>query len=292
METLEVLSKRIHTTQELRSIVRTMKSLSAVSIHQYETAGAAIAEYQRTIELGLQIALRGHPPTDREPAEPAGPVAVLVFGSDHGLCGRFNELITDFAAGQLATLPERPLWFTLGARARAHLEAGGERIAASLALPGAVSGLVEMAHTVLRTLDDWWTTRGIERMLVFHNGRREPFNAVPAAVQLLPLDPAWLVDLAQRPWPSRSLPLFTMDTEALFAALVRQHLFVTIYRAGAESLASEHASRLAAMQSAEHNIKEHLEELNIEYRCRRQESITDELLDVVAGFEVLQGGRA
>lgn len=292
METLETLGRRIATTRELQDVVRTMKTLSAVSIRQYESAVAALRQYSRSIALGLQAVQRRRAlqPPPRHGAD-AG-TAVVIFGSDHGLCGRFNELITDFAAGQLATLPERPLWFTLGARARAHLEAGGERIAASLALPGAVSGLVEMAHTVLRTLDDWWTTRGIERMLVFHNGRREPFNAVPAAVQLLPLDPAWLVDLAQRPWPSRSLPLFTMDTEALFAALVRQHLFVTIYRAGAESLASEHASRLAAMQSAEHNIKEHLEELNIEYRCRRQESITDELLDVVAGFEVLQGGRA
>jgi len=56
MQTLEALRKRIGTTGELRGIVRTMKSLSAVSINQYETAGAAIAEYRRTIELGLQIA--------------------------------------------------------------------------------------------------------------------------------------------------------------------------------------------------------------------------------------------
>ena len=59
MQTLEVLGKRIRTTEDFKAIVRTMKSLSAVSIHQYETAGAAIAEYHSAIELGLQIALAG-----------------------------------------------------------------------------------------------------------------------------------------------------------------------------------------------------------------------------------------
>ena len=79
--------------------------------------------------------------------------------------------------------------------------------------------------------------------------------------------------------------MFTMDPAALFAALARQHLFVTLYRATAESLASEHASRLVAMQTAEKNIEEHLTETTAAYRRKRQEAITSELLEIVAGFE-------
>ncbi|MEZ5858070.1 MAG: F0F1 ATP synthase subunit gamma, partial [Geminicoccaceae bacterium] len=50
---------------------------------------------------------------------------------------------------------------------------------------------------------------------------------------------------------------------------------------------SEHATRLAAMQAAERNIEERLGEMNADYRRKRQDSITEELLDLVSGFEAL-----
>lgn len=77
-----------------------------------------------------------------------------------------------------------------------------------------------------------------------------------------------------------------MDPEALLAALIRQHLFATLYRAVAASLASEHASRLAAMQIAERHIEEQLAGMMTENHQKRQEEITDELLDITSGFEV------
>ena len=79
-----------------------------------------------------------------------------------------------------------------------------------------------------------------------------------------------------------------MEGPALFSALVREHLFVSIFRAAAESTASEHATRLASMQAAERNIQEHLQEMTGAFRRQRQQAITEELLDVVAGFETLQ----
>ena len=69
--------------------------------------------------------------------------------------------------------------------------------------------------------------------------------------------------------------------------MIRQYLFVSLYRAFAESLASENASRLRAMQAAEENITERLEELNAQFRSERQSAITEELFDIVAGFEAL-----
>jgi F-type H+-transporting ATPase subunit gamma len=79
--------------------------------------------------------------------------------------------------------------------------------------------------------------------------------------------------------------MFTMEAARLFRAVIRQYLFGGVYRAAAESLAAEHASRLAAMQAAERSIDERLDELRAELRRRRQEAITEELLDIVAGVE-------
>ena len=78
---------------------------------------------------------------------------------------------------------------------------------------------------------------------------------------------------------------------ATLQALIREYLFVSLFRACAESLASENASRLAAMQRADKNIDELLEELNSTFQRLRQSSIDEELFDVISGFEALVGPR-
>lgn len=291
MQTLELLTKRIHTTQDLKSIVRTMKTLSAVSIRQYEAAVVSLRTYNRTIELGLQVLLqqRVAPPTLRR-RELGRPVAVI-FGSDHGLCGRFNEEITGFAERWLDSRPDLepgPRVLAVGARAAGLLDAIDRAADELLFLPGAVGGLTETAETILLTVERWREADGVTEVVLFFNRRGEEGLTKPQATTLLPLDAAYLRRLAQRPWPSRRLPTFTMDTERLFAALVRQRLFITVFQAAAESLASEHATRLAAMQAAERNIEETLEDMHADYRRKRQDSITSELLDVVSGFETLR----
>jgi F-type H+-transporting ATPase subunit gamma len=291
METLESLGRRISTTEELRSIVRTMKSLSAVSIRQYEQAVRALRDYRRTIDQGLQVVLRAERPALAGMAESDGATLAIVFGSDHGLCGRFNQEIARFA---LERLDARGIdragtrFVVAGVRAAARLEAAAVEVDRTLLLAGAVEGLEETARTLLLEIDAARAADGIARVLVFYNRRSPGATARPQAIQLLPLEPRWLAHLQSRPWGSRRLPTFTMAQAELLKALVRQHLFISLFRAGAESAASEHATRLAAMQAAERNIDEHLDEMNGAYRHRRQALITEELLDVVAGFEALR----
>lgn len=160
----------------------------------------------------------------------------------------------------------------------------GER-QASLFLPGSVSGLAALAQAVLVQIDVWGAVEGLGRVLLIHHRRSSEALATPHMCQLLPLSLERLRNLAARPWPSRRLPMFTMDAERLWPAVIRQYLFSSVYRAAAESLASEHASRLASMQVAERSIEEHLEEQQAEFRRWRQETITEELLDIVTGFE-------
>jgi len=74
-------------------------------------------------------------------------------------------------------------------------------------------------------------------------------------------------------------------------ALVREYLFVSLFRACAESLASENASRLAAMQRADKNIDELLDDLNGTFQRLRQSSIDEELFEVISGFEALNAGE-
>jgi F-type H+-transporting ATPase subunit gamma len=137
-------------------------------------------------------------------------------------------------------------------------------------------------------IETWREKYGVDRVLLFHSRPTSQASFRPHTVRMLPLDRSWLEQLKEKKWESRCLPIFTMDPELLFSALVRQYLFVSIFRAFVESLASENASRLASMQGAEKNIGERLAELNNQYHQQRQMAITEELLDIVAGFEAMK----
>ena len=293
MGTLDTLARRIATTRDLQSIVRTMKSLSTVSIRQYERAVAALHDYNRTIEMGLQIVLREKELPTEEKIDPDSPAAAIVFGSDHGLCGRFNEQIARFALSEMQerNWPPGP-WLAIGNQAAARLEAAGQTVDSGFALPGAVAGLTLLANSILLKIEEWRTERDVARVMLFYNARAGEATAAPFSLQLLPFHTGWLTRLAQLPWQSRALPTHTMPVTALFSSLVREHLFVAIFRAAAESMASEHATRLASMQAAEHNIDDRLEEMNRAYHQRRQQTITEELLDIIAGFETFRATEA
>lgn len=293
METLEILRRRIETTESLQSIVRTMKSLAAVSIRLYEQAAASVHEYTDTVELGLQIALQSQPPDTRSTEEKGDRFGFIVFGSDHGLCGRFNDVIADFAVRQWQDRSgrDRGVVLVLGAQSASRLSTMGITADSTLSLPGAIEGLSSTCREILIRIEKWRATRDVRRVFLLHNRRTADATAAPQATRLIPVDPRFLTRLSGRTWPSRSLPAFTMAREELLSSLLRQYFFISVFRAGVESLASEHATRLASMQAAERNIDERLEEMHGDYRRRRQQAITEELLDVVAGAEALRQER-
>jgi F-type H+-transporting ATPase subunit gamma len=136
-------------------------------------------------------------------------------------------------------------------------------------------------------IEEWHFRQNVDNFMLFYNDYISGSNYHPYKVQLLPVNRDWLKDLARKKWDSKSLPIFRMDCDKIFSSLIREYLFVSLYRAFAESLASENASRLASMQNAEKNIEEQMQDLHVQFHRTRQMTITEELLDIVAGFEAL-----
>jgi F-type H+-transporting ATPase subunit gamma len=88
-------------------------------------------------------------------------------------------------------------------------------------------------------------------------------------------------------WPTGNLPEIMDGSSMALWALIHEYIFVSLFRACAESLASENASHLAAIQRADKNIDELLEDLNGKFHRLRQSRIDEELFDVISGFETL-----
>jgi len=295
VQTSEALKRRIQSAQDLLGVVKTMKALAAVSIRQYQKAVESLGDYNLTVEMGLQIALRerrgGGAASEKAKVSRIG---AIVFGSDQGLCGQLNNIIVAHANEEMDRIgvkKENRIVIAVGMRAADIMEDTGQRILEVLTNPGSTSGITPMVQDITVLLENWRFRRQIEHMYLFFNHYVSGATYRPKTVRLLPVDREWLKNLEMKKWPSKTLPMFTMDWEALFRSLIREYLFVSLYRAFAESLASENASRLAAMQSAEKNIEERLEDLFLQYHRQRQMTITEELLDIVAGFEALGGSK-
>ena len=292
MDTSEQLQRQIASFKELQTIVTTMKALAAVSIRQYEQAARSLTDYYRTVELGLHIVLRDvqRPVSLRRRSE--GRLAAVVFGSDHGLCGRFNEEIAAYTIERLGAIPtttKNALVLAVGSRVASHLEQTGLPVAGNFLVPGSASRITATVQQILLKIDEWRSEENVGYVYLFYNRHLSSAAYRPTGIELLPVNLRRFKHLEEEPWPSHLLPIFTMDRQQLLSALLKQYFFVSIFRACAESLASEHGSRLAAMQAAEKNLEERLEEVTGEFRRVRQDSITTELLDVVSGFEAIMG---
>ena len=295
MATLEDLARHIDVAQDLQSVVRTMKTISAVAIRRHELAEQAMARYRETVELGLQVVLRdleraGDGAAADSPA--GGRIAVVLVGSEIGLCGAFNDRLVTFALESLAASgvdADSRLVLTIGARADASWRAEAEPPAGHEEAPATVEALAHTVGAVLTRLDHWREEKSVERLVLFYHRPGEDGGGVPVRARLLPIDPLWLEALHARPWESRRLPVSIGPPEALLRQLIRQLLFARVFTAVIQSRTAEHAARLAAMQAADRSIADTIDDLHVAHRQRRQNVITAELLDIISGYEAITG---
>lgn len=292
METAESLRRTIKVTEELQSVVKTMKALAGVNIRQYERAAHAVAEYNRTVEMGLQIALQRIPVHALPPRyAPGTKLGAIIFGSDQGMCGQLNDQVVSHASRALAKLlrrRENQVTLAVGVRAAAQLESLGQHPEGAVQVPSSAQGITAAVEEALHKIEEWHFERDIQMVVLFY---ARPVSGAwyrVRGVRLLPVDHEWINGLKSKRWPSKVIPMFTMEEKRLFQLLIREYLFVSLFRAFAESLASENASRLASMQVAERNIEERMRLLTGEARQLRQTSITSELLDIISSFEALR----
>jgi F-type H+-transporting ATPase subunit gamma len=292
-DTTASLSRKIRSAGDLQSVVRTMKALAASSIGQYQKSVRALADYCRAVELGLGACFR-----EIGPASPmgggiaqsdAGPIGAIVFGSDQGLVGQFNEVVADHAIKTLSALPGKPRVWAVGERVHTRMADAGLQMMGLFAVPNSVKGIAPLVGQIQIESAGRRAEGDYARVYVFHQRPQSGSLCEPVSKRLLPLDAQWRQSLAKVRWPTRNLPEIMSGGATTLRILIREYLFISLFQACAESLASENASRLAAMERAERNIDELSEDLNRSFHRLRQSSIDEELFDVISGFEALAG---
>ena len=284
-QTLEHLSRKNATLTSIRSIVHTMKTLSAINAAPYEHAAQSIEAYHETLLQGLAafVYRSGGISLLSEAAQPSTRLLV-VFCSDHGLCGNYNELLANSVSQYNRSQPiAKQHILCIGSRmANALLE---QELTPDVVLlpPASADGIGRLAGDIVTRIERLGRGQPLAQLavtLVFTQ-RAEQGYQESATRALLPLDKR-LLQPVQR-WQSRSLPDYSMNAEALLASLIRNHVFASVFRASAEAMVTENATRLALMQQAEQSVDEQLQEVKQDMSNVRQDEITNELMDIVIG---------
>ena len=290
-DTTASMRRKIAGAGDLQSVVRTMKAVAASSIGQYEKSVRALGDYYRTVELGLSACFRERGPApliaERKGRTVSGAIGAVVFGSDQGLVGQFNDVVADYAVKMLAALPAKAEVWAVGERVHERLADAGLPLMGLFSVPNSVTAITPLVGQILVESEARQGHGEVTELHLFHNRPTSGAVYAPVGQRLLPLDEQWQRKLAELPWPTRNLPEVMSGGTATLRALIREYLFVSIFQACAESLESENASRLAAMQRADKNIDELLEDLNRTFHRLRQDGIDEELFDVISGFEAL-----
>lgn len=289
-DTLINLQRRKKSAGDLGSVVRTMKAMASSNITQYEMAAHSLQEYYRTISLGLNACFKEENISlvvDNQNKKEAKSVAVI-FGSDQGLVGRFNDLISLYAQKIIEEIPgETEIW-AVGERTYFLLLDEGLFPTKYFSVPNSVAAITPLVNQILIESEKYRQSERDYSFHIFHNKPTIGSNYSQENQRLFPPDKKWENEITKMTWPSQNLPQVIGGVESTLRTLIREYLFVSLYKACAESLAAENASRLESMERAEKNIEEMLDELNMGYNRLRQSTIDEELFDVIAGFEALR----
>ena len=292
MDTLENLRNKTEGAKDLKSVVSAMKAMAAANIVQYETAVSSLEDYYHTIALGLVAyfdseKIEGISAPKELKVHSEETVCAIIFGSDQGLVAQFNDQLAEFVTISLQELPGiKELW-VVGERVQLLLSDVGFTTSKSYSVPSDIKSVTPLVIEILNQSRKSQRSLEISTFYIFHNQPKEISGFRPVMQRFLPLDSQWKNTLQELPWPTKLPPQIAGAVQPTLMALINGYLFTSLFKACVESLASENASRLDAMQRAEKNIADLLDDLSKKYHRLRQSSIDEELFDVVSGVEAL-----
>lgn len=290
MERYNRLRQRIASVRELLEVTAAMRALAAVRVQQAQQALTGIRQYTTVIVDSMAEAL---PLLSPEAVVLGGAAAVagrdrralLMFASEHGFVGGFNEHLVDRASRELAEGGGE--LFVVGGRGALVAEEHGLPVAWAVSMATHPGRVIQVAQRVAMGLYRRFAAGEIARIDILLSRYEAGGRSRVERVTLLP------IDLAQfgKAIPA-SPPLLNLPPEALVERLIEEYFFAELSRAAMESFTSENGARLRVMDSAHETVEGRLDGLNALARRVRQEEVTTELLDVVTGAEALrQSGR-
>lgn len=294
MSNLKELKGRIQSVSSSEKITGAMKMISSAKMRKAEGALRRLRPFRDCLQGVLGHLLS----SDAEFASPLTAVrpvhrhAIVVLGSDDGLCGAYNVNIYKYLLDHIRTLRAEaqkegreviievlPVGSKMVKTCQKLRALGVEVNDPAFEVNSKSEGHVVQAYS--ENVEQRFVTGQIDRLDVVYMRFLSAGRQRGTAEQLLPMQPQALVGsdtkVGMKPY------LFEPDAQDIFTAILPMYLLSTMQEVFIENRASEQAARIMAMQSANDNAKKLLDQLRLEYNKVRQANITTELLDIVGG---------
>lgn len=286
---LAEIERHVASMEELRRIVGAMRAIASMRMQEAVRALANVRAYGTTLAEAVQDALAiaseeshlvGRDRSARLDAtsRPAGRAhrrAVVLFASEHGFVGGFNQRLIEAIESDL--LPSDALMI-VGSRGAAFAAERGHRVAWAHQLATRLAGVPQTVRILEEELLPRITRDEIVRAEVIFGRHGDSGTPAIARRQLFPLNIA--VAHARR---GGLVPLCDLPVSRLLEKLTAEYIVAQLIEAATEALAAENAARFAAMESARENVRRKLETLRLDASRARQEEVTTELLDLITG---------
>ncbi len=292
MANLKEIRTRIASVKTTMQITSAMKMVSAAKLRKGQDAIIQMRPYAHKLKHILsdltanvdseELAIYKKQREQRR-------VLLIAITSNKGLCGSFNSNIVKQVIADVDTV-HKALYdagkldiLAIGKKGAEVLRAKGYKItAADHTLLDRVSfGLAkDVADHIVKS----YLSEEYDLINIYFNKFKNAANQEVICSQYLPLSDANAGGLEE------NLNYILEPTQdEIVATLVPKSLQIQFYRALLESIASEHGARMTAMHKATDNASDLIRQLQLDYNKARQASITDEILEIVAGAEALKG---
>jgi F-type H+-transporting ATPase subunit gamma len=297
MPSVQDIKRRIRSNENTRKITKAMELVSAAKLRRAEARIGALRPYaQRMRELMIGTAratpARGFPLL--EAREDVRAVALVPLTGDRGLAGGFNSQVIRRALAverEAREAGQAVRWLVAGKKGRSTLRFRRYEIEQAW-VDFTDRPEYADAAAIAKKLSDLFVEREVDRVVLVYNHYVSPLTQTVEVEDVLPIPRQALEEDEEKTAYEIALEgdfIYEPEPEIILSRLLPTYLETTIFRALLESAASEHGARMTAMRNASQNVDELVERLTLDMNRARQAEITQELLEVVAGADALEG---
>lgn len=283
MASLREIKTKISSVKSTQQITSAMQMVSTVKLAKAQKVTERFRPYQEKISELLTNFLTSeeNASSEFEEKREVKRVAIVVFSGNMSLCGSFNNnVIKEFAkvTNELSHLPHENIEvYAIGKKiAQAVKKLGFKPTLQSdeLANMPNYEDTAKIADELMKKFKE----KKLDKVIVIYHHFRSKGSQILTRETVLPLA---LDKIKEEKNDAHIDYIVEPDKKTILAELIPQVVKLKIYSALLESHTSEHAARSVAMQGATDNADDLLEELSLIYNKSRQQSITNELLDII-----------
>ncbi|MFH0792435.1 MAG: ATP synthase F1 subunit gamma [bacterium] len=292
-ESLKVLRRRVRSVRNTRQITRAMEMVAAAKLRRAQQILSAGRPYARKLQellghLAEGQSTAGNPLFEQREAKN---ILLVLFTSDRGLCGAFNNHLIRLAEEFLKSYsPDKVRLICVGKKGYDYFKKRRWEIVDQITNLGG-SLKAEESNALAEKLREVFLSRRADEIHILYNSFISTVRYRPVRELFLPLRPEALLGQKQTQVEVKKETLdyiFEPSPRRVFDLLLPRYLNSKIYITFAEEFAAEHSARMIAMNSATNNCEELMDQLTLRLNKARQSSITRELLDIVGGAEALR----